>query len=291
MPKVYSILVCFCLLLGRGAGAAGSSVPPGTSIDNQASASFSPAPGSSLTATSNVVHVIAQPPIGPGAALAVNKAASKSTANPGDQLTFTLNLSNTGTGDAATVALTIDGSAANKIILRDVVPNNTHFTGFVTTGAATPLYHITGAPAQTYVSAAPTDLSTVDAIAFALDTFAAGASASFSFQVKVNNSASGVIRNTSTVYFNNGNDTSAISNEVDVTVSGPPPTIAYYYDGSFSKTIQVTPISSPLWIQVNAAACNLDPAVIESKPITLKSALTGDTESFTATETGPNTGV
>ncbi len=290
MSKAYSILVCFCLLLGPLAGTASSSVPPGTSIDNQASATFSPAPGSSLTATSNVVHVITQAAAGP-AVLTVHKTATQSTANPGDLLIFTLALANIGTGDAVTVAVTIDGSAANKILLRDIVPNNTRFTAFVATGVATPLYHINGAPAQTYVSAAPSDLSTVDAVAFALDTFVAGASANFSFQAKVNSSASGLIRNTSIVYFNNGSDTSAVSNEVDITVTGPPPTIAYYYDGSFSKTIQVTPISSLLWIQVNAAGCNLDPTVIESKPITLKSVLTGDTESFIATETGPNTGV
>ncbi|HWX55764.1 MAG TPA: hypothetical protein VN176_14345 [Verrucomicrobiae bacterium] len=289
MRKTYSILVC--LLLGHVAAAIGSSTPPGTSIDNQASATFSPAAGSNLTATSNVVHVITQNPVGPGAALSVNKSVSKTTAAPGDQLTFTLNLSNTGSGDAAAIAVTIDGSAANRILLRDVVPNNTRFTAFLTAGVSTPLYHISGAPLQTYVSAAPADLSTVDAIAFALDTFTAGAAASFSFQASVNNSASGMVRNTGTVFYNNGSDTSAVSNEVDVTVNGPSPTIAYFFDGTFSKTIQATPISSQLWIQISAAACNLDPTAIESKPITLKSTLTGDTETFTATETGPNTGV
>ncbi len=291
MRKAYSILVCLCLLLGHMAATPGASVPSGTSIDNQASASFSSGPGTNLTAASNVVHVITQNSTGAGAALSVSKSVSKTTAAPGDPLTFTLNLSNTGAGDAAPVAVTIDGSAANKIILRDVVPNNTRFAAFITAGSSTPLYHIAGASLQTYVSAAPSDLSTVDAIAFALDTFVAGASASFSFRVTVSASASGTVKNTGTVFFNNGSDTTAVSNEIDITVSGPPPTIAYFFDNTFGKTIQVTPISSPLWIQVNAAACNLDPTTIESKPITLKSALTGDTESFVATETGPNTGL
>ncbi len=291
MIRLSSILLCLCLLLAHGVAAMGGSTPAGTSIDNQASASFLPSAGNNLTATSNVVHVITQNPAGPGAALSINKSASKPTTAPGDPLTFTLNLSNTGTGDAALVAVTIDGSATNKVLLRDVVPNNTRFAAFITAGASMPLYHILGTPAQTYISAAPADLSTVDAIAFALDTFPAGASASFSFQVTVNSGASGTVRNTSTVFFNNGNDTSAASNEVDVTVSGPPPTIGYFFDNTFSKTIQVTPISAQLWIQVNAAACNTDPTVIESKTVILKSTLTGDTESFTATETGPNTGV
>ncbi|HET6840590.1 MAG TPA: hypothetical protein VFK06_02740 [Candidatus Angelobacter sp.] len=289
MKKACSILALFCMLLGRSTAAPSSSVPAGTSIDNQASASFSA--GGTLTASSNIVHVITQAPSGPGAVLSVSKTVSKTTASPGDQLTFTLNLSNTGTGDAATVAVTVDGLATSKILLRDIIPSNTRFASFTTVGAATPLYHIFGAPLQTYTSVAPTDLTTVDAIGFALDTFTAGASANFSFQVTISSTASGVLRNTGIIFFNNGSDTSAVSNEVDVTVSGPPPSIAYFFDATFNKTIQVTPISSLLWVQVNAAACNLDPTVTESKPITLKSTLTGDTETFTATETGPNTGV
>jgi len=268
----------------------GASVPPGTSIDNQASASYISSAGPASSASSNIVHVIAQAS-STGAALTVSKSASKATANPGDQITFALNVTNSGTGDAAPVAVTIDGLAANKIIIRDVVPNNTVFSGFVIAGASTPLYHIVGAPLQTYVSAAPPVLSTVDAIGFALDTFVSGASTSFSFNVNIAANASGTVRNTSVAFFNNGSDTSSISNEVDVTVNGPAPGISYFFDGTFVKTIQATPISSPLFVQVNAAACNLDPTTAETKAVTLKSSLTSDTETFTATETGPNTGL
>src|ERR1043165_6627429 len=251
MKKVWSILMCFCLLLGYAAAAPGGSVPPGTSIDNQANAIFSA--GTPLNSVSNVVHVIAQPAAGPGSVLTVNKSASKITASPSDQITFTLNLSNTGSGDAAPVSVTIDGTAASKIVLQDVIPNNTQFAAFTTTGTATPLYHTAGAPALTYTSVPPSSLANVDAIAFALDTFAAGANASFAFQVTIGGAATGTIRNTGTVFYNNGSDTSAVSNEVDITVNGPPPSIAYYFDNNFNKTIQVTAITSPLWIQVNAA--------------------------------------
>jgi uncharacterized repeat protein (TIGR01451 family) len=291
MKQAHSIFVCLCLLLaGFTTAASGGSVPPGTSIDNQASASYQASSGTSTSASSNVVHVIAQAPA-TGAVLVVNKTVSKPTANPGDQLTYTLNVSNTGSSDAAPVAVTIDGGGVVKIVVRDIIPNNTVFSGFVSVGTSTPLYHIFSAPAQTYVSAAPSNLSTVDAIAFATDTFASGTSVSYSFLVTISGNASGTIRNTATVFFNNGSDTSAVSNEVDVAVNGPAPGISYYFDATFAKTINATAISSPLWIQVNAAACNLDPLTVESRPITLKSALTGDTETFTATETGPNTGM
>lgn len=291
MKKAHSIFACLCLLLaGFTTAASGGSVPPGTSIDNQASASYQASSGTPTSASSNIVHVIAQAST-TGAVLVVNKTVSKPTANPGDQLTYTLNVSNTGSSDASPVAVTIDGVGALKIVVRDTIPNNTVFSGFVSAGSSTPLYHIFSAPAQSYVTAAPANLSTVDAIAFATDTFATGTSASFSFTVTINGNASGTIRNTATVFFNNGSDTSALSNEVDVAVNGPAPGISYYFDATFAKTINATAISSPLWIQVNAAACNLDPLTVESRPITLKSALTGDTESFIATETGPNTGI
>lgn len=287
MRKARVILARFCLLLSCISTAANGSVPPGTSIDNQASASYQASSGQPTSASSNVVHVITQ---AGGAAISITKTASKATANPGDQLTYTLNVSNTG-GDAVPVAVVIDGSAAAKIVVRDVVPNNTRFSSFVSSGSATLLYHIFGSPLQTYVSGAPANLSTVDAVAFALDTFAGGSSSSFSFTVVVSANASGIIRNTALVYFNNGSDTSSTSNEVDVTVSGPAPKISYYLDNTFAKTIQATPMSAPLWVQMDAAACNLDPSVAETHPITLKSTLTGDTESFVATETGPNTGI
>ena len=93
------VFIGLALLLADFAGAAsGGSVPPGTSIDNQASASYVSSSGPATSATSNIVHVITQGSA-TGAALAVNKSVSKPTANPGDQLTFTLNVSNTGTGD------------------------------------------------------------------------------------------------------------------------------------------------------------------------------------------------
>jgi len=290
MRKAYSILARLYLALGLIAQASGASVPPGTSIDNQATASYQSSSGSATSANSNVVHVIAQAS-GAGAALAVSKSVSKPAANPGDQLTFTLNVTNGGTGDAAPVAVTIDSVPAVKIVMRDVIPGNTRFLAFVSTGSSTPLYHIFGSPLQSYVSAAPPDLSTVDAIAFVFDTFPAGTNATFSFNVTVAGNASGILRNTAVAFFNNGSDTSSTSNEVDVTVNGPPPGIAYYFDNTFAKTIQATAIKSPLWVQVNAAACNADPTTIESRSVTLVSALTGDTETFTATETGPNTGI
>lgn len=276
------------LLLVFACAASSGSVPPGTSIDNQASATYTISSGSSTSAGSNVVHVITS---AGSAALTVTKSASQNSAKPGDHPIFTLNVSNSGTADAAGIAVTIDGVATTKIIVSDAIPNNTRFSAMVNAGGATPLYAIFGAPAQTYVSAAPADVTTIESVAFALNSLAAGTSATFSFSVAVDNNANGIIQNVAQAAYNNGANTIAQSNMVSMPVSGPPPTIAYFLDGNFARVIQATAMGAPLWVQIDAAACNLDPTVAETKAITLKSQLTGDTETFTATETGPNTGV
>src|SRR5215471_4867366 len=281
-------IVCLMLAPVSPALVSGSGVPAGTSIDNQATATFQGSAGAT-TASSNVVHVITSS----GApAVTITKSASQSTANPGDQITYTLNVANIGAGDALPVAVSVDGTATVKIVVRDVIPNNTNLPVPGAISPATFGYHVIGTPQQNYVTAAPGNLATVDAVAFLLDALAAGSNGSFSFKVTIDSNALGVVRNSATVFFNDGTtDTSVLSNEVNITVNGPPPAISYFFDATFSKAIRATPIGAPLWVQVNAAACNVDPTVAETKPVTLNSQLTGDTETFTATETGPNTGI
>ncbi|HEY6249403.1 MAG TPA: hypothetical protein VI685_05550, partial [Candidatus Angelobacter sp.] len=288
MKKRITLPVFLVLLLLFAVATSWGSVPPGISIDNQASASYTAASGASTVAGSNVVHVITQ---AGAAAVVITKSASQTGAKPGDHPTFTLNVSNNGSGDAAGITVIIDGVATTKVVASDLIPSNTRFFAIVNAGGATPLYHILGSPAQTYMSAAPADVSIIDAVAFALNSLAAGASATFSFSVAVDSNASGNIHNVAQVFFNNGSDTFTVSNAVDIPVTGPPPTIAYYLDTNFARVIHASAVGSPLFVQLDAAACNLDPLTVETKAITLTSTLTGDVETFTATETGPNTGV
>src|SRR5947209_6799558 len=286
--RIILSLVCLLLPLLSPAAALGISVPGGTSIDNQASASFQSSSGAS-TANSNIVHVITQAI--PGASLVIGKTASASAVNAGNPVTYTLSVTNGGSSDAAPITISIDGVTVQKILVRDVMPANTGVPALVSALPGAFVYHTAGSPLQNYLSTAPANLATVDAVAFVFDTFTAGASVNVSFKVTVAANALGIVRNTATVFFNNGVDTSVVSNEVDVTVSGPPPAISYFFDKTFSKTIHATSLGAPLWIQVAAGACNLDPSVPDTKTIILKSQLTGDTETFTATESGPNTGI
>src|SRR5207302_1251878 len=143
-------LVCLMLPLLSPAAAFGMSVSAGTSIDNQASASFQSSSGSS-TANSNVVHVITQAIT--GASLQITKAASASAVNAGNQLTYTLNVTNVGSADASPVAISIDGVTVQKIVARDLIPANTGVPALVSALPGAFVYHTFGSLLQSYVSA------------------------------------------------------------------------------------------------------------------------------------------
>lgn len=83
----------------------------------------------------------------------------------------------------------------------------------------------------------------------------------------------------------------AQSNSVRVLTSIIPPIIKFFTSGSFSTEALSSPLNSPLYVQTNAASCNNNSDTAETYPITLSSALTGDEESFIATETSANSGV
>ncbi len=290
MGKAFAIFALVCLLLGSVASVTRAGVAPGTPIPNQAGASYSSITGSTTTSVSNVVQVITTAG-STQASLTLTKTVSAATANPGSSLTYSLTAANMGTGDASTVMVAIDGTNVNKIVVRDVIPDNTEFASFVAWGGLTPLYHLFGTAPSNYVSAAPSDLTTVDAVAFAMDTLAAGTTASFKFSVTLNSNASGTISNTGVVYFNNGNDTSTPSNTVIVSANGPGPGIGFFTNGGFSKPAPVGTAGQPLYIQANAAACNANPVAVDTVQIAVSALLSGDVETFTATETGPNTGI
>jgi large repetitive protein len=71
----------------------------------------------------------------------------------------------------------------------------------------------------------------------------------------------------------------------------PPPALAFFSDGSYATTTIVGPIGQPLFVEALAPACNSDPAAIDSVSITLRSLRTGDTQTFIARETAPNSGL
>src|SRR5947207_6512371 len=70
-----------------------------------------------------------------------------------------------------------------------------------------------------------------------------------------------------------------------------PAAIAYFSSASYSAPSAVGSAGAPLFVQLDAAACNVDPTRVLTVPVSVTSQLTGDTETFAATETAPNTGL
>jgi uncharacterized repeat protein (TIGR01451 family) len=78
---------------------------------------------------------------------------------------------------------------------------------------------------------------------------------------------------------------------INVELPAVPPVIDFFTDKTFSRIALSAIIGDDLNIQATAAMCNTDPLVAEKKTVTLTSTLSGDTETFDAVETGPNTGI
>jgi len=272
----------------RGAWAA--PVPAGTVISNTASGSYVDPASASVRLTSNTVNAVVQPQS--SAAITVTKSASTAAPVPNASFTYTLTAQNSGAGAANGFAITINGTPMSLFVLRDAIPANTMFaTSSSSTPGAQLLYHRLGDPQNAYVTAAPNP-SGVDAVAWGLPSLPAGAALAGTFKVTVNGNAAGTLANTGYADFtvSNANTTSS-SNAVNLSLPPLAPTIVFYTNGSYDAPTREGALGAPLFVQVNAAQCNTNPTAIVTHPITLMSALTGDTETFTATETAPNTGV
>ncbi len=229
-----------------------------------------------------------------GAQFQLSKTASNLTPLPGGAVSFTLSASNTGNANATGIPTVVNGVNQTLVLLRDVIPANTTFANLVNAPSSTALYHLAGNPTHTYSTAPPAVLSQVDAIAFGFASISAGQSIARNFTVTVNANASGSLQNTGQLIFNDGINPAATtvnSNTVQMSVPSAPPTIKYYLDSSYNTQIRSATTGQSFFVQANASQCNADPLVVETKQIIIRSALTGDIETFIATETGINTGL
>ena len=229
-----------------------------------------------------------------GPAVVLSKSASTTAPVPNEPLTYTLTAQNTGSGAASPIAVTVNGNPASLVVVRDAIPANTTFASAasVTPGAQL-LYHRLGDPPNMY-STTPSlgSANGVDGVAWALSALAAGASLSGSFTVTVNGNAAGTLANTGYAdFFAQGANATVSSNPVQLSLPPLAPTITFYTGDTYTTPTQQGVLASPLYVQINAAACNASPTLVVTHPITLVSALTGDTEMYVATETAPNTGV
>ena len=243
-------------------------------------------------ATANVIDSVS---VGDGAQLQFTKSVSSARATPGQVLRFTLTASNNGNRAAGGVAVQVDGTPAQLVLLRDAIPANTRFEALGAAGAALALLHRRGDAPYSFVTTVPADASTVDAVAFGFASgIARGQSVARSFDVRVNGNVGGPLTNTAQLVFDDGinSGASAIdSNVVQVAVPALPPTLGYYADSAYTQPLRVMPAGRKFYIGIDAAQCNADAQRVETKQIVVQSKLTGDREVFLAEETSANSGV
>jgi hypothetical protein len=228
-----------------------------------------------------------------GATVQLTLAAASATATPGVDLVFTAKAINNGNSAASPTAITVDGTPTTRFLVRIPVPVNTTFVSAqpATNPGAQTLYHLLGSAADSYVTVLPAG-AVVDAVAWSIANLPQGGMFQGQFSVNVNANAAGSVSATSYAGWTDaGAPLTTASNTVLLALPARAASILFYTSNGYAtKAIQSTP-GNPLFVQVDAAVCNVDPAVVGTIPITIISQLTGDAETFVAVETGTNTGI
>jgi len=228
-----------------------------------------------------------------GAAVQVSYAAGTATATQSVALSFTARATNNGNMAASPANVTVNGAPAALFILRAPVPVNTVFTSAqpATNPGAQTLYHLQGAATGSYVTSVPGG-GVVDAVAWAIATLPQGGLFLGQFSVMVNSNAAG---NVSGAAYADWTDAAAPLTTASNTVVLPLPahtaSLQFYTNNTYTVHAGQSVPGNALFVQADASICNADPNTIGTVPITIVSHLTGDSETYTAVETGPNTGV
>lgn len=248
-------------------------------------------PVAPLTDTVNVVG---------GSALTLQKTVSNPTPQPGDALAYRLLLRNAGARAAISgQSILIDGAPAAPVLIRDAIPPNTRFASLATPVPAgtIALYHRVGDSEHTYTTTIPVDLKDVDAVGLAIANVPVAAMVELNFSVILQGNAaqngSGAVVNTARVYFNNevaAGVTTVSSNDAVATLSPSAGLIRNYTSSTHATPADYSRLGSTLYLVADAAACNTSSSTVETRVVIITGP-NGERETFTATETGPNTGV
>ncbi|WP_411884964.1 SdrD B-like domain-containing protein [Polaromonas sp. YR568] len=227
------------------------------------------------------------------AAVQVTYSASTATAVQGVALSFTARATNNGNMAASPANVTVNGAPAALFVLRAPVPVNSAFTSAqpATNPGAQTLYHLLGGAANSYVTTVPAGAA-VDAVAWSIPTLAQGGLFQGKFSVRVNDNAAG---NVSGAAYADWTDAAAplttTSNTVVLPLPGHAAGIFFYTNNNYTNKATQSIPGNVLYVQTDAAICNADPVAIGTVDVNLVSQLTRDSETFTAVETGPNTGI
>lgn len=227
-------------------------------------------------------------------ALDIIKSATPQDPQAGEEVTYNLTARNIGGAAPTPIIVQVDGADASVVLVSDAMPANTVFVRATDPGGGSLLYHRLGAARHVYTTMPPQDPAQVDEIAYGLPELQPGATFSFSFTVQVGRSTG--VQMDNIAYITYMDDLSAQevmvpSNILSLALTPVAPDIEYYTDLTFTDLTSVTGLGSDLYVQAECGAANKSAAAIETAIISITSSLTGDSESYTGTESGPNTGL
>jgi len=245
------------------APAARSAPPAGTPIDNTATASMVDTSGVPHVQPSNTVRALVQPL--ESVALAPDRGAQ---VPPGGSVTFAHRLVNTGntTSDFRLDArnLALDGFDASGFAL---VQDRDH------DGVA-------GAGDTPVANGGVITLAAGDS-ADVLLTLDVPSTAPLGAQALVRLSATGLAQGAAAL----------VTDTLRTPGVGFLPLIVFCDAPDYQRLTRETALGQPIEVEALARGCDLDPRRIETVRLTLRSRLTGDVETYDATETGPHSGL
>ncbi|MEQ9106944.1 MAG: SdrD B-like domain-containing protein [Limnobacter sp.] len=226
-----------------------------------------------------------------GAVLALSLEASTLTPERGELVELVLNAQNVGNAVAGGIAYEVDGSVESGLLIVQEIAPNTLFLG-ASAKVGRVLYK-TGND-YGFSATAPSDLSSVSAVAYVLEKLVTTADAEFKLTVQANHNSSGEMPYRSEAHYNNAvvaDNSRSSSNQVVLLLEPSPPEVTYYSDPSFSVPAAATRLGAPLYLQADASACNSNTSLADEVVITIRSELSGDEERFLGVEQGINTGI
>jgi uncharacterized repeat protein (TIGR01451 family) len=287
-PTISSVrLVARLAPFALGTCLTAAAAPPGANLDNTALSTYvDSGTGVSGLSASNTVRTIVNG-AGASAPLAVVSTPTPMAPVQGGTLVFSVE-AHAGSTTVAGSVVTVDGVAGTLVLLRVPIPANT--TLATATGTGT-LYHRRNDPPNRYFTT-PGPLADIDCVAFTAPSLAAGQSLAGNVAVAIATYASGTLRSTTSLTFNDGSsDRSAAATPIALALPTLQSSIKAYGTPAYQNPIGVLRIGNLLYLRLTAAQCNLDADTAESEVVVVTSKMTGDVEHVTLVESGPNTGI
>lgn len=264
-------------------------IPTDVRVDMKGSIEIEIVTANQQFTTSNRDSVI----IKAGTVMEINKLILTKDVKQGDELEFQINGKNVGDAFALAIPISVDSKEERFVLVRDKIPSNTSFSQFTFTGKGTPLYHTLDSPELVYSTTPPEDLTLIDEVAFGYVIIDVEETFEIRFAVKINDNANGNIKNIAFVIYDDGlgeQITEGASNEVVTDLPEYEANLSFFNDPNYTEETATAITGRPLYLEADAAGCNVDFALVDTTFIQLQSAVTGDTEMFKAVETGRNTG-